>query len=88
MAFFGSMGCVANLPDEKRQPLVNALRSHLTAVSAEAGAPQAGITATVSDSTPAAGKAFTVSGTFTENTKAAAGQVVEIQTNAAGRGRP
>jgi SAM-dependent methyltransferase len=32
VAFFGSMGWVANLPDEERQPLVDAMRSHLTAV--------------------------------------------------------
>jgi SAM-dependent methyltransferase len=31
VAFFGSMGWVANLPDEERQPLVDAMRSHLTA---------------------------------------------------------
>jgi SAM-dependent methyltransferase len=31
VAYFGSMGWVANLPDEKRQPLVDAMTSHLTA---------------------------------------------------------
>ncbi|WP_109505688.1 class I SAM-dependent methyltransferase [Nocardioides speluncae] len=31
VAFFGSMGWIANLPDEERQPLVDAMRSHLTA---------------------------------------------------------
>jgi SAM-dependent methyltransferase len=31
VAFFGSMGWVANLPDEKRQPLVDAMTSQLTA---------------------------------------------------------
>jgi SAM-dependent methyltransferase len=30
VAFFGSMGWVANLPEERRQPLVDAIRSHLT----------------------------------------------------------
>ncbi|MFI5713153.1 class I SAM-dependent methyltransferase [Kribbella sp. NPDC051620] len=31
VAFFGSMGWIANLPDEERRPLVDAIRSHLTA---------------------------------------------------------
>lgn len=31
IAYFGSMGWVANLPDEDRQPLVHAMRSRLTA---------------------------------------------------------
>jgi SAM-dependent methyltransferase len=31
VAFFGSMGWVANLPDEKRHPLVDAMTSRLTA---------------------------------------------------------
>ena len=31
VAFFGSMGWVATLSDEKRKPLVDAMRSHLTA---------------------------------------------------------
>ncbi|MDX6259706.1 MAG: hypothetical protein QOH84_1394, partial [Kribbellaceae bacterium] len=31
VAYFGSMGWVANLPDEKRQPLIDAMTSHLTA---------------------------------------------------------
>ena len=31
VAYFGSMGWVANLPDERRQPLVDAMTSHLTA---------------------------------------------------------
>ena len=59
---------------------LTAIAAGVTAVSAEAGAPQAAITAKVSDSTPASGKAFRVSGTFTENNVAAAGQVVKIQT--------
>lgn len=33
VAFFGSMGWIANLPDEERQPLVDAMRSHLTAAA-------------------------------------------------------
>ena len=50
------------------------------AQSADAAtAPQAAISAHVSDSTPASGQAFKVSGTFTEKGKAAAGQVVKIQ---------
>jgi hypothetical protein len=44
-----------------------------------ATAPQAKISANVSDKTPASGTAFRVSGAFTENGKAAAGQVVKIQ---------
>lgn len=56
--------------------------------SAEAAAPHASITAMVSDPTPASGKAFTVSGTFTENNKAAAGQVVKIQTLRNGTWQP
>lgn len=58
----------------------------LTAVAVAASgadaavAPQAKITASVSDKTPASGKAFTVSGTFTENNKPAAGQIVKVQT--------
>jgi len=59
---------------------LTAIAAGLTAVSAEAVAPQAAITAKVSDATPASGEAFTVSGTFTENNAAAAGQVVKIQT--------
>jgi hypothetical protein len=51
---------------------------------AEAAAPHASITAKVSDPTPASGKAFTVSGTFTENKKAAGGQVVKVQTQSNG----
>lgn len=31
VAFFGSMGWIAGLPDEERQPLVDAMRSNLTA---------------------------------------------------------
>jgi SAM-dependent methyltransferase len=31
VAYFGSMGWIANLPDDKRQPLVEAMTSHLTA---------------------------------------------------------
>jgi SAM-dependent methyltransferase len=31
VAFFGSMGWIADLPDEERQPLVDAMRSHFTA---------------------------------------------------------
>ena len=60
----------------------------LTAGSAEAAAPHASITAKVSDPTPASGKAFTVSGTFTENKNAAAGQVVKIQTLRNGAWQP
>lgn len=44
-----------------------------------ATASQAKISANVSDKTPASGKAFQVSGAFTENGKAAAGQIVKIQ---------
>lgn len=31
VAFFGSMGWIADLPDEERRPLVDAMRSHVTA---------------------------------------------------------
>ena len=56
----------------------------VTAGVAEAtSAPQAKISASVSDATPASGKAFTVSGTFTESGKAAAGQVVKVQAQQA-----
>lgn len=52
----------------------------VTAGVAEATtAPQAKVSAHVSDVTPVSGKAFTVSGTFTESGKAAAGQVVKVQ---------
>ncbi len=56
----------------------------VTAGVAEAtSAPQAKISAKVSDVTPASGKAFTVSGTFTESGKAAAGQVVKVRAQQA-----
>ena len=58
----------------------------LTALAATAGAanattegPQAKITAQVSDKTPAAGQAFTVSGKFTIGGKAAGEEVVKVQ---------
>lgn len=31
VSFFGFMGWVADLPDEERQPLIDTMRSHLTA---------------------------------------------------------
>ncbi len=56
----------------------------VTAGVAEASAmPQAKISANVSDVTPASGEVFTVSGTFTESGKAAAGHVVKIQAQQA-----
>ena len=55
----------------------------LTMDSANAAAPahpsQAAITATASNPTPASGKAFTVSGYFSENDAAAGGHVVKVQ---------
>jgi hypothetical protein len=58
----------------------------LTAAQAAhaAGAAPASITVHASDKTPASGHAFTVSGTFTENNRAAGDHVVKIQTLRAG----
>jgi hypothetical protein len=56
----------------------------VTAGVAEASTtPLAKISAAVSDATPTAGKMFTVSGTFTESGKAAAGQLVKVQAQQA-----
>ena len=49
------------------------------AANAATPAPQAAISAKVSNPTPTSGKVFTVSGDFTENGAAAAGHVVEVQ---------
>ena len=60
----------------------------LTAIGAAGAAeatsaPQAKISANVSDVTPASGKTFTVSGTFTERGKAAPRHIVKIQAEQA-----
>jgi hypothetical protein len=72
---FGAVALVAVLP---------LAAIGITAGVAEAStAPQAKISANVSDATPASGKLFTISGTFTESGKAAADQVVKVQAQQA-----
>lgn len=55
------------------------------AVAEAAPAPTSAITASVSDPTPAAGKAFTVSGTFTVNGAPAANHKVKVQSKVKGK---
>jgi hypothetical protein len=64
-------------------PLTAAVTT-VAATSADAVAATSAITAKPSDSTPAAGKEFTVSGTFTVNGKPAAGHVVRVQSKTGG----